>query len=160
MFKKLSLELGGKNPNIIFADCDFEKMIKTTLQSSFANQGQICLCGSRIMIERPLYEKFKTEFVARVQKMKVGNPAADVKQQSQPRNGNHPGNRVGHSGIDGGGPLSCNPGKGYQCHPSHASKVEVVWARPARGTRACASANPQSKRGHNRFPKNRPALLK
>jgi aminomuconate-semialdehyde/2-hydroxymuconate-6-semialdehyde dehydrogenase len=77
MFKKLSLELGGKNPNIIFADCDFEKMIKTTLSSSFANQGQICLCGSRILVERPLYEKFKTEFVARVQKMKVGNPAAE-----------------------------------------------------------------------------------
>lgn len=75
VFKKLSLELGGKNPNIIFADCDFEKMIKTTLNSSFANQGQICLCGSRIFVERPLYEKFKTEFVARVKKMKVGNPA-------------------------------------------------------------------------------------
>ena len=75
MFKKLSLELGGKNPNIIFADCDFEKMIKTTLQSSFANQGQICLCGSRIYVERSIYEKFKTEFVERVQKLKVGNPA-------------------------------------------------------------------------------------
>ncbi len=77
MFKKLSLELGGKNPNIIFADCDFEKMIKTTLNSSFANQGQICLCGSRILVERSIYEKFKTEFVSRVQKMKVGNPAAE-----------------------------------------------------------------------------------
>lgn len=75
MFKKLSLELGGKNPNIIFADCDFEKMIKTTLNSSFANQGQICLCGSRIFIERSIYEKFKTEFVSRVKKMKVGDPA-------------------------------------------------------------------------------------
>ena len=75
MFKKLSLELGGKNPNIIFADCDFEKMIKTTLNSSFANQGQICLCGSRILVERSIYEKFKTDFVTRVQKMKVGNPA-------------------------------------------------------------------------------------
>ncbi|MBN8696489.1 MAG: aldehyde dehydrogenase [Bacteroidetes bacterium] len=75
MFKKLSLELGGKNPNIIFADCDFEKMIKTTLNSSFANQGQICLCGSRIFVERPIYEKFKTEFVKRVKEMKVGNPA-------------------------------------------------------------------------------------
>jgi aminomuconate-semialdehyde/2-hydroxymuconate-6-semialdehyde dehydrogenase len=75
MFKKLSLELGGKNPNIIFADCDFEKAMKTTLQSSFANQGQICLCGSRIFIEKSIYEKFKTEFVARVQKLKVGNPA-------------------------------------------------------------------------------------
>ncbi|MDQ3046475.1 MAG: aldehyde dehydrogenase [Bacteroidota bacterium] len=75
MFKKLSLELGGKNPNIIFADCDFEKAIRMTLQSSFANQGQICLCGSRIMIERSIYEKFKTEFVDRVKKLKVGNPA-------------------------------------------------------------------------------------
>jgi len=75
MFKKLSLELGGKNPNIIFADCDFEKMIKTTLNSSFANQGQICLCGSRIFVERSIYDKFKTEFVSRVKKMKVGNPA-------------------------------------------------------------------------------------
>jgi aminomuconate-semialdehyde/2-hydroxymuconate-6-semialdehyde dehydrogenase len=75
MFKKLSLELGGKNPNLIFADCDFEKMIKTTLNSSFANQGQICLCGSRIFVERSIYEKFKNEFVARVKKMKTGNPA-------------------------------------------------------------------------------------
>ncbi|MBN8701584.1 MAG: aldehyde dehydrogenase [Bacteroidetes bacterium] len=74
MFKKLSLELGGKNPNIIFADCDFENMIKTTIHSSFSNQGQICLCGSRIFIERPIYEKFKTAFLVEVNKLKVGNP--------------------------------------------------------------------------------------
>jgi len=74
MFKKLSLELGGKNPNIIFADCDFDEMLKTTLRSSFANQGQICLCGSRIFIERPLYERFKTAFVDAVSKMKVSFP--------------------------------------------------------------------------------------
>lgn len=73
-FKKLSLELGGKNPNIIFADCDYEKALATTLHSSFANQGQICLCGSRIFIERPLYEKFKTDFVERTAKLTVGPP--------------------------------------------------------------------------------------
>ena len=73
-FKKLSLELGGKNPNIIFADCDFNKMLETTLRSSFSNQGQICLCGSRIYIERPIYERFKTEFIARTYQMKVGDP--------------------------------------------------------------------------------------
>jgi aminomuconate-semialdehyde/2-hydroxymuconate-6-semialdehyde dehydrogenase len=73
-FKKLSLELGGKNPNIIFADCDFEDMLQTTVQSSFANQGQICLCGSRIFVERPLYEKFKAAFVERVSQLKVGAP--------------------------------------------------------------------------------------
>ncbi|RYY65904.1 MAG: aldehyde dehydrogenase [Chitinophagaceae bacterium] len=74
MFKKLSLELGGKNPNIIFADCDFEKMLKTTVQSSFSNQGQICLCGSRILVEETIYEKFKTAFLEEVRKLKVGDP--------------------------------------------------------------------------------------
>ncbi len=73
-FKKLSLELGGKNPNIIFADCDFDDMLRTTLRSSFANQGQICLCGSRILIERSIYDRFKDAFVEQVKKMKVGDP--------------------------------------------------------------------------------------
>ena len=58
-FKKLSLELGGKNPNIIFADCDWEKMMKTTIDSSFSNQGQICLCGSRILVEEPFMKNLK-----------------------------------------------------------------------------------------------------
>jgi len=74
MFKKLSLELGGKNPNIIFADCDFNEMLSTTLRSSFANQGQICLCGSRVFVERPIYNKFKEEFVKRVAATVVSNP--------------------------------------------------------------------------------------
>jgi aminomuconate-semialdehyde/2-hydroxymuconate-6-semialdehyde dehydrogenase len=74
MFKKLSLELGGKNPNIIFADCNFEEAIKTSLLSSFANQGEICLCGSRIFVERSLYDKFVTEFVKRTKELKVGDP--------------------------------------------------------------------------------------
>jgi aminomuconate-semialdehyde/2-hydroxymuconate-6-semialdehyde dehydrogenase len=74
MFKKLSLELGGKNPNIIFADCDFEKALKTTVQTSFLNQGEICLCGSRIFIERPIYEKFKAALLLEVSKLQVGNP--------------------------------------------------------------------------------------
>jgi len=56
MFKKLSLEMGGKNPNIIFADCDYDKMLKMTVNSSFSNQGQICLCGSRIYVERSIYD--------------------------------------------------------------------------------------------------------
>ena len=67
MFKKLSLELGGKNPNIIFADCNFEAAIKTSVQSSFLNQGEICLCGSRIFVEQSIYEQFKKEFVAKYQ---------------------------------------------------------------------------------------------
>jgi len=74
MFKKLSLELGGKNPNLIFADCDYENMLETTVKSSFANQGQICLCGSRIFVEESIYEQFKKDFVEKVSQLKVGDP--------------------------------------------------------------------------------------
>jgi aminomuconate-semialdehyde/2-hydroxymuconate-6-semialdehyde dehydrogenase len=77
MFKKLSLELGGKNPNVIFADCDFDKAVKTSVTSSFANQGQICLCGSRIMVERPIYEKFVNAFVKEVENLTVADPLTD-----------------------------------------------------------------------------------
>lgn len=74
MFKKLSLELGGKNPNIIFADSDFEQALTTTMQSSFANQGEICLCGSRILVERSIYQKFVDELVKRTKALVVGDP--------------------------------------------------------------------------------------
>jgi aminomuconate-semialdehyde/2-hydroxymuconate-6-semialdehyde dehydrogenase len=75
MFKKLSLELGGKNPNIIFADCDYDNMLETTVRSSFSNQGQICLCGSRIFVEASIYSKFKQDFVEKVNQLKVGHPS-------------------------------------------------------------------------------------
>jgi len=81
MFKKLSLELGGKNPNIIFADCNWEKMMKITMQSSFSNQGQICLCGSRILIEKSVYEKFKEEFVERTKRLTIGDPLEEKTRQ-------------------------------------------------------------------------------
>jgi len=78
MFKKLSLELGGKNPNIIFADCDYEQMLAATVRSSFSNQGEICLCGSRIFVERPMYEQFKGDFLSRVAALTVGDPLDDT----------------------------------------------------------------------------------
>lgn len=77
MFKKLSLELGGKNPNIVFADCDFEQTLNSTMLSSFANQGEICLCGSRIIVERSLYQKFVDELVKRTKALVVGDPNED-----------------------------------------------------------------------------------
>ncbi|MCS6795595.1 MAG: aldehyde dehydrogenase, partial [Raineya sp.] len=73
-FKKLSLELGGKNPNIIFASAEYEKALKTAIRAAFLNQGEICLCGSRIFIEKPIYEQFKQDFVKEVKNLKVGNP--------------------------------------------------------------------------------------
>ncbi|MCL4156243.1 UNVERIFIED_CONTAM: hypothetical protein GTU68_029460, partial [Idotea baltica] len=75
MFKKLSLELGGKNPNIIFSDCDYNDMLETTVRSSFSNQGQICLCGSRIFVEKSIYKTFKTDFVKKVKALKVDHPS-------------------------------------------------------------------------------------
>ena len=81
LFKKVSLEMGGKNPNIIFADCDYEDMIKNIFRSSFGNQGQICLCGSRIFIERTIYDQFKEHFVGITKNQKVGHPSqAESKQ--------------------------------------------------------------------------------
>lgn len=74
MFKKLSLELGGKNPNIIFADCNLTHAIETSVKSSFSNQGEICLCGSRIFVERSIYDKFKNAFVEKIKQLKTGDP--------------------------------------------------------------------------------------
>lgn len=78
MFKKLSLELGGKNPTVVFADCDFDSTLKQVVTASFANQGEICLCGSRIFVERSIYEQFREAFVARVSELKVGDPNEDT----------------------------------------------------------------------------------
>jgi aminomuconate-semialdehyde/2-hydroxymuconate-6-semialdehyde dehydrogenase len=81
-FKKLSLELGGKNPTIIFADCDWKNMLFNTIRSSFGNQGQICLCGSRILIEETVYEKFKTDFINWVKEgLTVGDPLSEHTKQ-------------------------------------------------------------------------------
>jgi aminomuconate-semialdehyde/2-hydroxymuconate-6-semialdehyde dehydrogenase len=81
-FKKLSLELGGKNPAIIFADCDWKNMLFNTIRSSFANQGEICLCGSRILIEESVYEQFKTDFIKWVKEgLAVGDPLLEESKQ-------------------------------------------------------------------------------
>jgi aminomuconate-semialdehyde/2-hydroxymuconate-6-semialdehyde dehydrogenase len=75
MFKKLSLELGGKNPNVIFADADLDDAIATSIESSFANQGEICLCGSRIFVEHTIYDQFVDRFVAATRQLRIGDPA-------------------------------------------------------------------------------------
>jgi aminomuconate-semialdehyde/2-hydroxymuconate-6-semialdehyde dehydrogenase len=75
MFKKLSLELGGKNPNVIFADADLEDAVATSIRSSFWNQGEICLCGSRIFVERAIYDQFVERFAAQTKKLRIGDPA-------------------------------------------------------------------------------------
>lgn len=81
MFKKLSLELGGKNPNLIFADADLDDAIATSIRSSFWNQGEICLCGSRIFVERSIHDTFFERFIAATRALRIGDPldeATDV----------------------------------------------------------------------------------
>jgi aminomuconate-semialdehyde/2-hydroxymuconate-6-semialdehyde dehydrogenase len=80
LFKKLSLELGGKNASVVFADCDFEKTVSGTVRAGFANQGEICLCGSRVLVERSIYDRFKAAFTEKVAALKVGDPADEATQ--------------------------------------------------------------------------------
>src|SRR5947199_2974601 len=80
-FKKVSLELGGKNPNIIFADADLDAAIAGSVRSSFANQGQICLCGSRVFVERPMYAKFVERFIAKTSQLKQGDTLDEKTEQ-------------------------------------------------------------------------------
>src|SRR5438552_7523932 len=81
LFKKVSLELGGKNPNIIFADADLDAAIAGSVRSSFANQGQICLCGSRVFVERPAYKDFVERFTDKASQLKMGDPLDEKTEQ-------------------------------------------------------------------------------
>ena len=81
LFKKVSLELGGKNPNIIFADADLDAAITGSVRSSFANQGQICLCGSRVFVERSAYKDFIDRFIDKASKLKIGDPLDEKTEQ-------------------------------------------------------------------------------
>jgi aminomuconate-semialdehyde/2-hydroxymuconate-6-semialdehyde dehydrogenase len=80
-FKKLSLELGGKNPTIVFSDCDWGAMLDGTVRAAFSNQGQICLCGSRILVQAPVYERFLEQLVERARSLRVGDPLEESTQQ-------------------------------------------------------------------------------
>jgi aminomuconate-semialdehyde/2-hydroxymuconate-6-semialdehyde dehydrogenase len=81
LFKKVSLELGGKNPNIIFADADLDAAIAGSVRSSFANQGQVCLCGSRVFVERPAYDQFIGRFVDKTANLRMGDPLDEKTEQ-------------------------------------------------------------------------------
>jgi aminomuconate-semialdehyde/2-hydroxymuconate-6-semialdehyde dehydrogenase len=81
VFKKVSLEMGGKNPTVVFADCDFEEAVAGTVRSAFLNQGEICLCGSRIFVERPVYARFKAALVERLQAMRPADPLLPTTEQ-------------------------------------------------------------------------------
>ncbi len=114
MFKRLALECGGKNPSIVFADADFDDALATSVRAAFSNQGEICLCGSRLLVERPVYDRFVESFVERTRSLRVGDPMID--------------------GTDLGALISAE----------HLAKVEsyVELARAEGGTIACGGRRP------------------
>ena len=77
-FKKLSLELGGQNASIVFADCNMESTVAGVVRAGFLNQGQVCLCGSRVLIEDSIYDEFRDRFVDAVEAMRVGDPSDEA----------------------------------------------------------------------------------
>ena len=81
LFKKVSLELGGKNPNVVFADADLDAAIAGSVRSSFANQGQVCLCGSRVFVERSAYKDFVERFIEKASQLKMGDPLDEKTDQ-------------------------------------------------------------------------------
>ncbi len=114
MFKRLALECGGKNPTIIFADADLDEALPTSVRAAFSNQGEICLCGSRLLVQRPIYDRFVEAFVERTMKLRVGDPLDE------------------HSDL------------GALISPEHLAKVEsyVELARQEGGTILCGGGPP------------------
>ena len=80
-FKKTALEMGGKNPTVVFADADMDQAIPTSVRASFSNQGQICLCGSRVFVERPAYDTFVERFVSLTDELVQGDPLEETTRQ-------------------------------------------------------------------------------
>lgn len=81
MLKKLSLELGGKNPTLVFDDVDVDAAAAQSVRAAFSNQGQICLCGSRVLVQRSVYDKFLERFVARTLALRIGDPLDEATEQ-------------------------------------------------------------------------------
>ena len=137
MFKKLALELGGKNPNIVFADADLDRAISESVRGAFANQGQICLCGSRIFVERPAYSDFVERFVARTRQLQMGDPLEAETQQGALVSAAHRDKVVsyielareeGGRIVCGGGPPTDLPARcrdGYFVEPTVLTDLDV-----------------------------------
>ncbi len=132
MFKRLALELGGKNPTIVFADSDFEAAVSGAARAAFANQGQICLCGSRILIERSIFEKFTGAFVERVRSLRQGDPQEESTQQGAVVSRDHQQKVLGAIDVARreGGTILCGgeaaPAPNDRCRDGYFIKPTVI----------------------------------
>ncbi len=115
-FKKLSLELGGKNPNIVFADCDVERALDGAVRAGFTNQGEICLCGSRLLVQSGIYDEFREGLVSRVRALQVGDPNDAATDQGALISEAHLEKVLGYLGLarEEGGEILCG---GEQVRP-------------------------------------------
>jgi aminomuconate-semialdehyde/2-hydroxymuconate-6-semialdehyde dehydrogenase len=111
--RKLSLELGGKNPNLVFADADLDVAVKESVRAGFANQGEICLCGSRLFVERTVHDDFVERFVERTKKLRVGDPLDDTTQQGALVSAAHLEKVMSYVELAGteGGTIACGGGR-------------------------------------------------
>jgi len=98
-FKKLTLEMGGKNPTLIFADADLDRIMPTIVQSAFANQGQICLCGSRLLVAASRYEEFLERFVAAASQLRQGDPLDEATRQGAVISAGHRAKILGYIAL-------------------------------------------------------------
>jgi len=111
-FKKLTLEMGGKNPTLVFADADLEATVAAVIRSSFSNQGQICLCGSRLLVEAPIFEAFVARFVAAARRLRVGDPMDASTDQGAVISAAHRDKILGYVALarEEGGTIRCGGG--------------------------------------------------
>lgn len=111
-FKKLTLEMGGKNPTLVFGDVDLDKVVPEVIRSSFTNQGQICLCGSRILVERTIHDRFLERFVAAAGGLRVGDPLDPATDQGAVVSAAHREKILGYIALarEEGGRIACGGG--------------------------------------------------
>ncbi|HKP28364.1 MAG TPA: aldehyde dehydrogenase [Gemmatimonadales bacterium] len=111
-FKKLTLEMGGKNPTLVFGDVDLDAVVTEVVRSSFTNQGQICLCGSRILVERKIYQPFLEKFVAATRRLRVGDPSEASTDQGAVVSASHREKILGYIELakEEGGTIECGGG--------------------------------------------------
>lgn len=142
MFKKLALELGGKNPNLVFADCDFGKAISNSARAAFANQGQICLAGSRVFVERPIYDEFVSEFVERARELRIGDPLDEATQQGGVVSEAHMNKVLSaiEKATDEGGKVLCG-GKRFEVQSDRCKGGYFIEPTVITGLDACSRTN-------------------
>lgn len=137
MFKKIALELGGKNPNIVFADAPLDETVEQSVRAAFANQGQICLSGSRVFVEAPLFETFVDRFLQATSRLIVGDPLDEQTDQGALVSKAHCekvlnyielARQEGGTILCGGGPLTDRPPRckqGFFVEPTVITGLDV-----------------------------------